>query len=123
VRVEIISLLTIGVIALWLYFLPLPGQSPSDGLELAFEGFGHYALITICSLMIMGRGLVTTGALEPAARALTRVWRLNRQLGLLVTLLLAMGMSMLVNDTPVVVLLLPILTALASAGECLLRRP
>jgi len=116
VRVEIISLLTISAIALGLYFYPLPGQSPTDGLKLAFEGFGHYALITICALMIMGRGLVTTGALEPAARALTKVWRINRQLGLLLTLLLAMGMSMMVNDTPVVVLLLPILVAMASRG-------
>jgi di/tricarboxylate transporter len=116
VRVEIISLLTISTIALGLYFFPLPGQSPTDGLKLAFDGFGHYALITICALMIMGRGLVTTGALEPAARTLTKVWRLNRQLGLLVTLLLAMFMSMMVNDTPVVVLLLPILVAMASRG-------
>jgi di/tricarboxylate transporter len=115
-RVEIISLLTISAIALGLYFFPLPNQNPTDGLKLAFDGFGHYALITICSLMIMGRGLVTTGALEPAARALTKVWRVNRELGLLVTLLLAMGMSMMVNDTPVVVLLLPILSAMASRG-------
>lgn len=115
-RVEIISLLTISAIALGLYFYPLPGQSPTDGLKLAFEGFGHYALITICALMVLGRGLVTTGALEPASRLLTRVWRLNRQVGLLVTLVLAFGMSMLVNDTPVLVLMLPVMAAIAANG-------
>jgi di/tricarboxylate transporter len=115
-KVEIISLLTISAIALGLYAFPLPGQSPTDGLKLAFGGFGHYALITICALMVMGRGLVTTGALDPAARALTRVWRINTQLGLIVTLLMAMLMSMLVNDTPVLVLLLPIMAALATNG-------
>lgn len=115
-RVEIISLLTISAIALGLYSFPLPGQAPTDGLRLAFEGFGHYALITICALMVLGRGLVTTGALEPASRLLTRVWRLNRQVGLLVTLLLAMGMSMLVNDTPVLVLMLPVMAAIAANG-------
>lgn len=115
-RIEIISLLTLSAIALGLYIYPLPGQGPTDGLKLAFEGFGHYALVTICSLMIMGRGLVTTGALEPAARALTRVWRFNRQVGLFVTLVLAMLMSMMVNDTPVIVLLLPILVSMASRG-------
>ena len=115
-RVEIISLLTVSAIALGLYLFPLPGQSPTDGMKLAFSGFGHYALITICSLMIMGRGLVTTGALDPATRVLTGVWRYNKQLGLLATLLLAMVMSMIVNDTPVLVLLLPIMTALASSG-------
>jgi di/tricarboxylate transporter len=115
-RVEIISLLTISAIALGLYWFPLPGQSPTDGLKLAFEGFGHYALITICALMVLGRGLVTTGALEPAARLLTRVWRYNRQVGLVVTLLLAFGMSMMVNDTPVLVLMLPVMSAIAANG-------
>ena len=114
--VEIISLLTIGAIALGLYFFPLPGGTARDGLVLAFEGFGHHALVTICALMIMGRGLVVTGALDPAARALRRIWLLNRQLGLLVTLLAAFGFSMIINDTPVLVLLLPILVQLATKG-------
>jgi di/tricarboxylate transporter len=116
VRVEIVALLTIGAIALGLFFWPLPGTAPKDGLVLAFSGFGHHALITICALMILGRGLVVTGALNPAARALTRVWRLNQPLGLLVTLLLAAATSMMVNDTPVLVLLLPILVQLAQHG-------
>ena len=115
-RVEIISLLTITAIALGLYLFPLPGQGPIDGLKLAFEGFGHYALVTICALMVLGRGLVTTGALEPVSRVLIRVWRFNRQIGLLVTLLLAFGMSMMVNDTPVLVLLLPVMAAIAANG-------
>lgn len=115
-RVEIVSLLTIGVIALGLYFFPMPDMVPNQGLVLAFEGFGHPALITICALMIMGRGLVVTGALDPAARALRTVWRFNNQIGLLVTLLLAFAMSMMINDTPVLVLLLPILTQLAMQG-------
>lgn len=113
---EIISLLTIAVIAVGLYFFPLEGTDPADGLALAFSGFGHYALITICALMIMGRGLVVTGALEPAARFLERAFKLNVQLGLLVSLVMAFLLSMGVNDTPVVVLLLPIFVSLAARG-------
>nr|WP_280638959.1 SLC13 family permease [Sphingomicrobium aestuariivivum] len=115
-RVEIISLMTIGVIALMLYLFPLPQTNPKDGLELAFGGFGHTALVTICALMVMGRGLVVTGALEPAARALGGVFRINNHLGLLVTLLLAMFASMVVNDTPVLVLLIPVMVQLAAGG-------
>ena len=113
---EIVSLLTIAVIAVGLYFFPLPHTMPTDGLVTAFGGFGHYALITICSLMIMGRGLVVTGALEPVARFLGRVFKFNVQIGLLVSLVLAMTLSMIVNDTPVLVLLLPIFVALAERG-------
>lgn len=116
VSIEIVSLLTIAVIAVGLYFFPLPNTQSTDGLELAFSGFGHHALITICALMIMGRGLVVTGALEPAARFLERMFKFNLQLGLLISLLIAFTLSMAVNDTPVLVLLLPIFVSLAARG-------
>ncbi len=114
--VEIVSLLTIAVIAVGLYFFPLPQARTTDGLQIAFSGFGHPALITICALMIMGRGLVVTGALEPAARFLERLFKLNLQLGLLVSLLIAFVLSMGVNNTPVLVLLIPIFVSLAARG-------
>ena len=114
--IEIVSLLTIAVIAVGLYFFPLPDTRPIDGLALAFGGFGHYALITICALMIMGRGLVVTGALEPAARILERVFKFNLQIGLLVSLLITLVLSMFVNNTPVLVLMIPIFAALAMRG-------
>ncbi|MFL0356785.1 SLC13 family permease [Erythrobacter sp. GH1-10] len=114
--IEIVSLLTIAVIAVGLYFFPLEGTRPIDGLALAFGGFGHYALITICALMVMGRGLVVTGALEPAARILESVFRMNLQIGLLVSLLIAFFLSMFVNNTPVLVLMIPIFAALAQRG-------
>ncbi|WP_251566929.1 SLC13 family permease [Erythrobacter sp. 3-20A1M] len=66
--------------------------------------------------MIMGRGLVVTGALEPVARALERLFKYNLQLGLLISLLMAVFLSMAVNDTPVLVLLLPIFVQLAARG-------
>lgn len=113
---EIISLVTIAVIGVGLYFAPLDGSKPTDGLAIAFGGFGHSALITICALMIMGRGLVVTGALEPFARVLENVFRLSPQIGLLTALLLAFFMSMFVNDTPVMVLLIPIVVAIAAKG-------
>lgn len=114
--IEIVSLLTIAVIAVGLYFFPLEGSRPIDGLALAFGGFGHYALITICALMVMGRGLVVTGALEPAARILEGVFKINLQFGLLVSLLIAFVLSMFVNNTPVLVLMIPIFAALAHRG-------
>jgi di/tricarboxylate transporter len=115
-RVEIVSLLTIGTIALLLYVFPMPGQDKYAGLQLAFEGFGHYALVTICSLMILGRGMVVTGALDPAARALARVWQYNKTVALLFTLVVCLCLSMLINDTPVLVLMIPILAQMAVRG-------
>ncbi len=114
--IEIVSLLAIAIIAVGLYFYPMPHTQPTDGLQLAFAGFGHYALITICALMVMGRGLVVTGALEPVARILERVFKFNLQTGLLLSLVLAFFLSMGVNNTPVLVLLIPIFVTLAARG-------
>ncbi len=110
-RVEVICLVLIALLALGFYFFPLEGR---NGMEIAFGGFGHEALITICALMILGRGLVTTGALEPASQLLVRLWSYSTPLGMLVSLVLAAGMSMFVNDTPVLVLTMPLLLNLSA---------
>jgi di/tricarboxylate transporter len=76
-----------------------------------FSGFGHEALVAVCGLMIVGHGLVRTGALEPVGRLLARLWSHSPQLSLLMTLVVAGLLSAFVNNTPVVVLLLPILVS------------
>ncbi len=76
-------------------------------------GFGHKALIAVSGLMICGEGLIRTGALEPVGRFLSRLWRKWPGVSLLVTILTTVGLSMFINDTPVVVLMLPILIGVA----------
>jgi di/tricarboxylate transporter len=63
--------------------------------------------------MVLGRGLTMTGALEPVVRILAKIWSFNRWLGLLLTLILAAVASGFINDTPVLVLMLPMLLSLA----------
>ncbi len=46
-----------------------PRRAAVDPMRF-FAGFGHPALIAICSLMVLGHALVVTGALEPVARRL-----------------------------------------------------
>lgn len=74
-----------------------------------FSGFGHEALITICALMIMGKGIETTGALQPMATLLARTWASHPRLSFLATLVLGAVFSAFLNNTPIVVMLLPIL--------------
>jgi di/tricarboxylate transporter len=116
-RIELVCLGLIAVLALGFYLFPLEVEGRFTGMEVAFGGFGHEALVAICCLMILGRGLVVTGALDPAAHALARIWRLNRALGMLCSLLVCGALSLVVNDTPVLVLALPILLALAGRAE------
>ena len=64
-----------------------------DGVRLEatdfFAGFGHQALITIIALMIVGKGLETTGALQPLAVKMALAWVRSPKLALLVTLLVS----------------------------------
>ena len=78
-----------------------------------FTGFGHEALIAVCGLMVAGYSIVRTGALEPVGRGLAKVWMISPLASILITLIVAALLSAFVNNTPIVVLLLPILVNIA----------
>jgi di/tricarboxylate transporter len=77
-----------------------------------FLGFGHKALIAVCALMIIGESLIRTGALEPVGRFLARVWRKGPMLSLLFTIVITAFLSAFINNTPIVVLMMPILVGI-----------
>lgn len=74
-----------------------------------FAGFGNEALIAICALMMVGKALETTGALHPLATLLGKAWSTRPVLALLMTLVVGAIFSAFMNNTPIVVLLMPIL--------------
>lgn len=85
-----------------------------DGVVLVsavdfFAGFGSEALIAICALMMVGKALETTGALQPLANVVSRAWSTRPVLALLTTLIAGAVLSAFMNNTPIVVLLMPIL--------------
>ena len=102
---EITSLGLLVVLVVGFALFPFNDFDPID----LFFGFAHEALIAVCALMVLGQGLVRTGALEPVGRALGRLWGKAPFLSLLATLLVGAFLSAFVNNTPIVVLLLPIL--------------
>jgi di/tricarboxylate transporter len=74
-----------------------------------FAGFGNEALIAICALMMVGKALETTGALQPLANVVSRAWSTRPVLATITTLIAAAVLSAFMNNTPIVVLLMPIL--------------
>jgi di/tricarboxylate transporter len=88
-----------------------------NGVELGaadfFSGFGNEALIAICALMMVGKALETTGALQPLATIVSRAWQSRPLLALLVTLIAGAILSAFMNNTPIVVLLMPILVGVS----------
>lgn len=125
IPITMVCLSILAVLPLGFVLFPMQlRQELVDPLRF-FSGFGHPALVAICSLMVAGHALVVTGALEPVARRLAKLVEARPQLALLALLILPAAASGLVNDTPVVVLLIPVIIAAAararvSAGTMLL---
>jgi len=113
VPLETSSLIVVATLCLMFVLFPFSVNGVHFEPSSLFFGFGHEALITVCSLMIIGQGIVRTGALEPIGRYLAKLWKISPSLSLLLTLILGAVLSAFVNNTPIVVLLLPILISVS----------
>jgi di/tricarboxylate transporter len=107
--IETIGFLVLVALTAGFQAFPHPAVVATD----LFFGFGHEALVAICGLMILGRGLAVTGALEPAARVLARMLGARPGLAMLCVLVLCAAGSGVMNDTPIVVLMMPVLVGAA----------
>jgi len=114
IPLETSSLLVIVVLAISFSLFP---YTSAAGVTLDpksfFSGFGHEALIAVCGLMVAGYGIVRTGALDPVGRGLAKLWGISPILSVLITLIVSALLSAVVNNTPIVVLLLPIMLNVA----------
>jgi len=106
-----LAILVILVLIFQLFPYQVGGERLAPTAFLA--GFGNEALITICALMIMGKGLEATGALQPLAVSLAKAWAARPRVAALATLAIAAILSAFINNTPVVVMLLPMLIGVA----------
>lgn len=118
-RLSITTVCLVILVALPLGFELAPLQTAHGEVDPMrfFAGFGHPALVAICALMVVGHGLVVTGALEPAARRLSGWVASSPRLALLAVLVGAFAVSGLVNDTPLVVLLIPLILAASARAK------
>ena len=70
-------------------------------------------LVAVCALLVVGKGLETTGALQPLANLMASGWQERPMLAFLTTLVIGAVSSAFLNNTPIVVMLLPILVAVS----------
>ena len=107
------SLLILVFLAVFFELFPYYNDRGVLRASAFFSGFGHQALVAVCALMIAGQALVRTGALEPIGRQLAKLWTVSPLLSFLATLVIGAVLSAFVNNTPIVVLLLPILISVS----------
>jgi di/tricarboxylate transporter len=115
IPLETSSLLVIVALAISFTLFPYTRENGTTLNPVSFfSGFGHEALIAVCGLMIAGYGIVRTGALDPVGRGLAKLWAISPTLSVLITLVVSALLSAVVNNTPIVVLLLPIMLNVAA---------
>jgi di/tricarboxylate transporter len=113
IRLENSSLFVLVALIIGFELFPFNGDFGEVRPADFFHGFGHEALIAVCALMVAGQALVRTGALEPVARRLGRFWKKSPTFALLATLIAGAVLSAFMNNTPIVVLMLPMLIGAA----------
>ncbi len=114
VSIEITSLGALVALLLLFSLAPLPSQQTGEMVTAAdlLAGFANPALITVVSLLIVGQGLFQTEALEGPVQVIAR-WG-GRSPWTIPAVIVAAGLiSAFINNTPVVVVMLPVIVALA----------
>jgi len=114
ISLEATSVGLIVVLLVWFQVFPIygaDGQALLGPAEL-LRGFANPSLAALLGLIVMGEGLVRSGALPWLARPLLRVAGRAPKVGIVVMLMAALVLSAFINNTPVVVLSIPLLQAL-----------
>jgi di/tricarboxylate transporter len=113
--IELVSIASLvgWLILFWLVPKLLGVTTPLPTSQI-LAGFANEALVTVLAMLIVGQGLFQTDALERPAAMLARLGGRSGMGAVIIVLFAAMVTSAVVNDTPVVVMFLPIITAVAA---------
>jgi di/tricarboxylate transporter len=107
-----------ALLAILLVLFQIAPLEDADGINRLsaaklLMGFANPALITVVALLIIGQALVQTGALEGVASFLHTVSGGRLFFALAMSLIPVAALSSILNNTPVVVIFIPIMSALA----------
>ncbi len=106
--IEVTSLGTLVALMLLASFLPKSGF----GAEQLLSGFSNPALFTILALLVVGQGLIQTEALAGLTNWLTNLWPKHPMAVIVLSLVIAGSASAIVNNTPVVIVFIPVLISI-----------
>ena len=79
----------------------------------AVLGFSNPAVITVGAMLLISRGMIRTGAVGFIGQRVIQYSKGNDKIALLVTLLIVAVASAFINNTPIVVLFIPIILSLS----------
>ncbi len=115
ISMELTSLLLIVCLLLFFHFFPYYNQTTQTliNTEKLLLGFANPALLGVLSLLVLGQAIVQTGALNLLVQFFGYLGSKSPLLAVVIALLLVLVVSGFLNNTPVVVIFIPIMAALA----------
>lgn len=110
---ELTSLLLLSALLLLFHVAPVTqnGEVVLEAADLV-RGFANPALLTVLALLVVGEAMIRTGALDSVADKVGSP-RMGVHRGIVMVLLGVALLSAFLNNTPVVVIFIPIMQALA----------
>jgi di/tricarboxylate transporter len=114
-----------AVVALLVLFLIAPMEEQGRNLlstETLLSGFASPALFAILGLLIIGQGMFQAGALEHPTEYLLRAFDKRPMIVTGFVFLFIMVVSAFLNNTPVVVMFIPIMAAIAHQSKIRVSR-
>ena len=113
--IELVSATVVAALLLFFHIRPVSAPGDENMLDAGalLAGFANPALIAVLGLLVIGQGMVRTGALDHAIHRLIVLRRHHPATTIGLTLLSVIFLSAVLNNTPVVVIFIPIMTALA----------
>lgn len=114
ISMEITSMLVIVVFMLFFHFFPLIGPSGSIILnpDSFLLGFANPALVSIVSLLIIGQAIIQSNALNIIPNFILKLSKNSATLAIFMSYITVIVISAFMNNTPLVVIFIPILAEL-----------
>ncbi|RPF90965.1 MAG: SLC13 family permease [Rhizobiales bacterium TMED168] len=114
IPIEITSLAIISILIIIFQNSPFLGAVSGlpVSLEVILRGFANPSLIALMCLLVIGHGLLVTGALEDIAVWMSGDKSQNTQLKFFSIMFLVFVLSALLNNTPIIVMFIPIILSL-----------
>ena len=114
VAIEIISISFVGLALVVFHLAPVTAAAGNViGAKEILAGFADPALVAVLCLLVIGQGMVRTGALEGAVDFATERGGRYPKATIAFVLVAVAILSAFVNNTPVVIVFIPVLSALA----------
>ena len=105
------SIVILTFLLIFFSIFPFKGSTDVNLLnpQSILNGFSNTSLITVISLLILGQGVVNTRVLDGFISNLLKYFPDNTQLIIIVCLFFVLVLSAFINNTPVVIIFIPIL--------------